>query len=140
NAGNIENKGIEVQLTGTPIKHQHFTWETTLNFSSNTNKIVELHEKTKRANITDNNRYATVVVNEGEKYGDLYGYAWKRDLQSGKFVVNANGMQVVEADLKVGNFNPEALLGWSNSLLYKNVTMHSPLDVRIGGNIITETT
>src|SRR5690606_25970858 len=65
NAGNIENKGIEVQLTGTPIKHQHFTWETTLNFSSNTNKIVELHEKTKRANITDNNRYATVVVNEG---------------------------------------------------------------------------
>lgn len=139
NAGNIENKGIEVQLTGTPIKHQHFTWETTLNFSSNTNKIVELHEKTKRANITDNNRYATVVVNEGEKYGDLYGYVWKRDPQSGKFVVNANGLPVVEANQKLGNFNPKALLGWSNSLSYKNFTLNTLIDARIGGEIVSGT-
>lgn len=139
NAGDIENRGLELQLTATPIKRERFAWETTLNFSSNTNKIITLHEKTKRANITDNNRYATVVVNEGEKYGDLYGYAWKRDVGSGKFVVDGSGLPVVEANQKLGNFNPKALLGWSNSFSYRNFTLNTLVDARIGGEIVSGT-
>jgi len=139
NAGDIENRGLELQLMATPIKSEHFSWETTLNFASNTNKIIALHDKTKRANITDNNRYATVVVNEGEKYGDLYGYAWKRDPQSGKFVVDGSGLPVVEANQKLGNFNPKALLGWSNSFSYKGFTLNTLVDARIGGEIVSGT-
>ncbi|WP_454880841.1 SusC/RagA family TonB-linked outer membrane protein [Sphingobacterium detergens] len=139
NAGDIENRGLELQLMATPIKSEHFSWETTLNFASNTNKIIALHDKTKRANITDNNRYATVVVNEGEKYGDLYGYAWKRDLQRGKFVVDGSGLPVVEANQKLGNFNPKALLGWSNSFSYKGFTLNTLVDARIGGEIVSGT-
>lgn len=139
NAGDIENRGLELQLMATPIKSEHFSWETTLNFASNTNKIIALHDKTKRANITDNNRYATVVVNEGEKYGDLYGYAWKRDPQSGKFVVDGSGLPVVEANQKLGNFNPKALLGLSNSFSYKGFTLNTLVDARIGGEIVSGT-
>ncbi|GAA4180094.1 SusC/RagA family TonB-linked outer membrane protein [Sphingobacterium ginsenosidimutans] len=139
NAGDIENRGLELQLMATPIKSEHFSWETTLNFASNTNKIIALHDKTKRANITDNNRYATVVVNEGEKYGDLYGYAWKRDPQRGKFVVDGSGLPVVEANQKLGNFNPKALLGWSNSFSYKGFTLNTLVDARIGGEIVSGT-
>lgn len=139
NAGDIENRGLELQLMATPIKSEHFSWETTLNFASNTNKIIALHDKTKRANITDNNRYATVVVNEGEKYGDLYGYAWKRDPQRGKFVVDDSGLPVVEANQKLGNFNPRALLGWSNSFSYKGFTLNTLVDARIGGEIVSGT-
>lgn len=139
NAGDIENRGLELQLMATPIKSEHFSWETTLNFASNTNKIIALHDKTKRANITDNNRYATVVVNEGEKYGDLYGYAWKRDPQRGKFVVDGSGLPVVEANQKLGNFNPKALLGWSNSFSYKGFALNTLVDARIGGEIVSGT-
>ena len=139
NAGNIENRGIEVQLTATPLKRENFEWQTTVNFAANTNKIIELHEKTKRANITENTKYASVVVNEGEKYGDLYGYKWKRDAQSGQFVVDAEGLPVVEANQKLGNFNPKALLGWSNSLRYKNWTLNTLIDSRIGGEIVSGT-
>ncbi|WP_270090673.1 SusC/RagA family TonB-linked outer membrane protein [Sphingobacterium sp. SYP-B4668] len=139
NAGDIENKGIEVQLTASPIKRENFEWQTTVNFAANTNRIIELHEKTKRANITDNTKYATVVVNEGGKYGDLYGYKWKRDAQSGKYVVDASGLPLVEANQKLGNFNPKALLGWSNSFNYKNFTVNTLIDARIGGEIVSGT-
>ncbi len=139
NAGNIENRGIEIQLTATPIKREHFEWHTTLNFAANTNKIIELHEKTKRANISENTKYATVVVNEGERYGDLYGFKWKRDDQSGKYVVDATGLPIVEANQKLGNFNPNALLGWTNSFNYKNLTVNMLIDARIGGEIVSGT-
>lgn len=138
NAGKIENKGFEIQLTGVPIRNDVFSWNTNVNFSTNTNTILELHEKTKRANITENTKYATVVVNEGEKYGDLYGHVWKKDA-SGQYIVDANGLPVVEANQKLGNFNPKALLGWSNTFTYGNVSLHTLIDARIGGEIVSGT-
>ncbi|PUV26202.1 SusC/RagA family TonB-linked outer membrane protein [Sphingobacterium athyrii] len=139
NAGNIENRGIEVQLTASPLKKENLEWQTTLNFAANTNKVIELHEKTKRATISENTKYASVVVNEGERYGDLYGYKWIRDEQTGKYVVDNGGLPVVEANQKLGNFNPKALLGWSNSVRYKNFTVNALIDTRIGGEIVSGT-
>lgn len=138
NAGDIENRGLEIQLTGVPVRNDRFSWNTTVNFATNTNTIVELHEKTKRANITDNTRYATVVVNEGEKYGDLYGHVWQKDA-NGQYIVDANGLPVVEANQKLGNFNPKALLGWSNTFTYGNISLHTLIDARIGGEIVSGT-
>ncbi|MBD1420429.1 SusC/RagA family TonB-linked outer membrane protein [Sphingobacterium chuzhouense] len=138
NAGKIENKGFEIQLTGAPIRNDVFSWNTNVNFATNTNTILELHEKTKRANVTENTKYATVVVNEGEKYGDLYGHVWKKDA-NGQYIVNANGLPVVEANQKLGNFNPKALLGWSNTFTYGNISLHTLLDARIGGEIVSGT-
>lgn len=139
NAGNIENRGIEVQLTASPLKKENLEWQTSVNFAANTNKVIELHEKTKRATITENTKYASVVVNEGERYGDLYGYKWKVDGQTGKYVVDNSGLPVVEANQKLGNFNPKALLGWSNSVRYKNFTVNALIDTRIGGEIVSGT-
>ncbi|NGM64610.1 SusC/RagA family TonB-linked outer membrane protein [Sphingobacterium sp. SGR-19] len=138
NAGDIENKGFEIQLTGAPIRNDRFSWNTSMNFSTNTNTILELDERTKRANITDNTKYATVVVNEGGKYGDLYGHVWKKDA-NGQYIVDANGLPVVEANQKLGNFNPKALLGWSNTFTYRNVSLHTLIDARIGGEIVSGT-
>lgn len=138
NTGDIENKGFEIQLTGVPVRNEKFRWNTSVNFAANTNTIVELHETTKRANITDNTNYATVVVNEGGKYGDLYGFAWKKDA-NGQYIVDANGLPVVEANQKLGNFNPKALLGWSNTFTYGNLSVHTLIDARIGGEIVSGT-
>lgn len=43
NLGETSNKGIEVLLTTRNIDSKDFRWETTLNFSANTNKIVDLY-------------------------------------------------------------------------------------------------
>src|SRR5690606_34656142 len=139
NAGNIENRGFELQLAASPVKNENFSWSTAVNFSTNTNKIIELHEKTKRANISDNTKYATVVVNEGEKYGDLYGHTWMKDEATGKYIVDAEGLPVVETNKKLGNFNPKAMLGWSNTIDYKNFSLRTLIDARIGGEIVSGT-
>ena len=42
NAGNIQNQGIEILLTATPVKTKDFTWNATVNYTRNRNKIISL--------------------------------------------------------------------------------------------------
>lgn len=44
NLGRLENKGIEVELTSNNFRTRDFTWTTSVNFSHNRNKLVELGE------------------------------------------------------------------------------------------------
>lgn len=139
NAGDIQNSGFEIQLTAVPVQKENFKWSTGINFAANTSKVLKLHSKTKRADITASTKYATVVVNEGGKYGDLYGHKWKQDPGTGKYVVDATGLPVVESNQKLGNFNPDALIGWTNSFNYKRFTLNTLIDARIGGEIVSGT-
>ncbi len=42
NAGNIENKGVELTLTGAPLRYKNFSWDVVFNASRNRNMIIEL--------------------------------------------------------------------------------------------------
>ena len=42
NVGSMYNKGIEISLTGVPVKTKDFTWTSTLNFSQNKNHVTSL--------------------------------------------------------------------------------------------------
>lgn len=139
NAGDIQNSGFEVQMNAVPVQKESFKWSTGINFAANKSKVLKLHSKTKRVDITANTKYATVVVNEGGKYGDLYGHKWKQDPGTGKYVVDATGLPVVESNQKLGNFNPDALIGWTNSFNYKRFTLNTLIDARIGGEIVSGT-
>lgn len=139
NAGDIENKGFEIQLTGRPVITKEFSWQTTLNFSTNSNKVIELAHNTTQVNISDNTKYATVIVKEGSSYGDLYGYAWKKDENTGKYIVDDRGLPVVESNQKIGNFNPDVMLGWANTFNYKNISISFLIDGRIGGEMVSGT-
>lgn len=44
NVGKIRNSGFEINFTSHNIDHEKFQWNTTLNFSHNQNRIVELYE------------------------------------------------------------------------------------------------
>jgi hypothetical protein len=137
NAGNIENKGIEVMLNVTPVVTADFEWSSRVNFSRNFNKIIEISEYEDRMNIYAGN-YGYVTMREGQSHGELFGYVWKKN-DDGKYIVNANGLPVVEENQKVGNYNPDAQLGWSNSFRYKNFRLSTLIDARIGGEIISGT-
>lgn len=139
NAGDIENKGLEIQLGGRPIETKNFSWNTTINFSTNSNKVKELAPNTTQTNITDNTKYATVIVKEGSAYGDLYGTKWKRDQSTGKYIVDSKGLPVTETNQKLGNFNPDCMLSWSNSFNYKNIKLSFLIDARIGGEMVSGT-
>ncbi len=139
NAGNIENKGIEVQLETKPIIRKVFAWNSSVNFSTNKNTVIELAPNTTQTNISDNTKYATVIVKEGSAYGDLYGRKWKIDENSGKYIVDNNGLPIVENNQYLGNFNPDFMLGWTNSFSYKQLRISFLIDAKIGGEMVSGT-
>ncbi len=67
NFGSIENKGYEINLAGTPIQKKDFTWQTSINFSVNRNKIVSLAG----GDYVSNSAW---LVATGQPIGQFYGY------------------------------------------------------------------
>src|SRR5690606_7965281 len=107
-----------------------------VNFSRNVNKIIELNPD--KVNISSSTRLAAVVAEEGGSYGDLYGFAWKKNAD-GDYVVGANGLPIVESNKKIGNFNPDFLLGWSNNFNYQRFNLSFLIDGRVGGEMVSGT-
>ena len=152
NAGKIRNTGIEVTVGATPLMNDNFRWKTQFNFATNKNEIVSLGG-------TPSFQYASgnvsmpykMMVVEGGSLGDIYGNVFVRD-ESGKILLepatdkdgNENkkaGLPQVTTDkaAKIGNFNPDWTLGWSNTLTYKGFSLYFLIDTRMGGDVISLT-
>jgi hypothetical protein len=138
NAGNIENKGVEIVLSGTPYKGKRFSWNTTLNIAANRNKVVELDENLKKANLTTE-RIANLRVDEGGRIGELYTDGWATDAKTGQLLVDNNGLPVITPAFSkyMGNYNPEWMLGFNNTVRYGNFSLGFLLEGRIGGIVVS---
>ncbi|MGN6296811.1 MAG: SusC/RagA family TonB-linked outer membrane protein [Ginsengibacter sp.] len=148
NAGNIQNKGIEVVLNATPVRSQNFDWDIDLNFSLNRNKIVKLSNDVKSVVLAGGyGRSGTPVVNEGGSYGDLLAYQWQKDAKGNYMVIDtgANAGKPLTTDISgaaqgyIGNFNPRENLGMTNTFTYKRFSLRILADGRIGGVMISGT-
>ena len=147
NAGDIRNQGWEITLDATPVLTPDFTWKTSLNFSANKNKIVELHEELKEfvyGPTSFSSSYAMKLV-KGGSIGDIYGKAFIRD-EEGHIVYGTDGdykgLPLVEGDgntVKVGSANPVFMLGWNHSFSYKGFSLYFLLDWRYGGEVLSQT-
>ena len=134
NAGNIENAGVELTLTGSLIKKNDFTWDVTLNYARNVNTIVSLHPDIKQTLLSSGyGRTAGVLVKEGGAYGDLYTEGWART-PSGQFIMDGAGKPVVSSSQEfLGNFNPKFTLGLNNAFSFGKISLNVLVDARIGG-------
>ena len=78
---------------------------------------------------------------EGGSFGDIYGKAFKRD-ENGSIIYNDEGLPLTTGNgntAKVGNCNPDFMLGWNNQFNYKNISLSFLIDVRFGGEILSQT-
>ncbi|MDZ7681448.1 MAG: hypothetical protein U5J63_06945 [Fodinibius sp.] len=119
NAGLIENQGIEVALSGTPIENQNFTWNSSLNFGRNQNKVVELHPDID-VYTHDSHFYSGTAsyLNsyEGESYGNLVSQGYQRDEETGKILLDNNNMPLyTDATKKFGSVLPNFTGGFQNT-------------------------
>ena len=147
NAGDIQNRGWELTVDATPVLTPDFTWKTSLNFSSNRNKIKELHEELKElvyGPSSFSSSYAMKLV-KGGSIGDIYGKAFVRDVE-GNIVYQPEGdhkgLPAVEGEgntIKVGNANPRFIMGWNHTFSYKGFSLYFLLDWRYGGKILSQT-
>ncbi|GGE54038.1 TonB-linked SusC/RagA family outer membrane protein [Pedobacter psychrotolerans] len=138
NAGEINNKGIEVQLGITPVKKQ-FTWDIDVNYAANRSKVVELDQEGLLQNYVIATNSAQVIATVGQPYGTLFGNAFLRD-GNGNIVVNATGAPQTDPTKRVlGKYTPDWIGGISNTFSYKGFSLGVLIDASFGGSIYNGT-
>jgi len=141
NAGNIQNSGFEFVINGSPLSdNSELKWDITFNAAMNKNKVVELSDEVKIFYLGGGfGRSATPVVEEGKSYGDLWAFRWQQN-EAGQYVVDAAGKPVLTQEQSfIGNFNPKATLGFTNSFNYKGFSLRMLIDGRVGGTVVSGT-
>ncbi|PXV57127.1 TonB-linked SusC/RagA family outer membrane protein [Dysgonomonas alginatilytica] len=140
NAGNLNNKGFEVQLNVLPIETKKFKWNVGLNYSRNISKLTRMDDKGELDSYTiGSSNGVSVLASVGKAYGALFGTAYLRD-KDGNIIVNASGLPQSDPTLKVlGHFTPTWIGGISNSFTYKNIQLSFLIDASIGGSIYSGT-
>ncbi|MEO8582668.1 MAG: SusC/RagA family TonB-linked outer membrane protein [Flavitalea sp.] len=140
NAGLIRNTGFELMVHGTPVRSKDFSWNVSLNFSTNKNKVESLLPTVKSV-VLEDDREAQIRAAVGGSYGDMYVKDWMKDSVSGKHLVDDNGKPILTDGNTVflGNYNPKYMMGLSNSFTFKDFSLSFLIDYRNGGYIIAGT-
>lgn len=135
NSGEIENKGIELFVSGSPVKLKNsFSWEVSLNFSQNKSKVISLYPGIATQILLDAPD-AAIEARPGENFGNIVGFKYLRT-SDGQLLLNSDG--VVQRDNKreiLGNIQPKWLAGFINSFSFKGFTLSGLIDIRNGGHI-----
>ncbi|MTI30043.1 SusC/RagA family TonB-linked outer membrane protein [Xanthovirga aplysinae] len=135
NAGNIENKGIELAIDATPVQGD-FTWNVGLNWSANKNKVVALNEDVDNL-VLGGLWNVTINAREGEAYGAIMGTNFVYD-ENGNKIVGEDGFYLESDENEViGNINPDWFAGLTNSFSYKNFTLSALIDMQWGGDVFS---
>jgi len=137
--GQINNNGFELSIFAEPIRTNDWQWSTRFNISHNYNKLAKLYQTETEYRIGGSSNYAQVWNVVGKQMGELRGKTWKKN-DDGKYVVDDNGLPVItDFNTKIGNYNPKALFGWSNTINYKRLSLNFLINGRIGGDIVSVT-
>lgn len=138
NAGEIENKGIELALHGIPMTSNDFSWHVDLNWSLNRNKVVSLYEGLDNLQLGSFQGGITMNAMVGQPYGVLFGTDYTY-LDGEKVVNKSNGQYIKTAnnDNIIGDVNPDWVGGLHNAFTYKNWTLSFLVDMQKGGSIFS---
>ena len=144
NAGEIENKGVELVLNGQILQSENgFSWMSTVNFTRNRGTVKELIDDLDVYTISDN--YIEVQARVGGRVGDVYGTGFKtvEDENSpffGQVIHDENGFAIRDPTLKnLGNYNPDFMMGFQNTFTYKGISLGVLFDWRHGGVVNSRT-
>ncbi len=134
NAGDMTTRGIELAIGGTPVKSRSVEWNINANFTQFKSMVDKLAPGvsviTLAGFVTPNVRLVA-----GDEYGQIYGNAYQRDTKTGKIIVGANGLPLITPGVqKIGNPNPKFLIGVTNTLTVKGVTLSFLVDYKKGGD------
>ncbi|TXN37269.1 SusC/RagA family TonB-linked outer membrane protein [Flagellimonas hymeniacidonis] len=143
NIGEIENKGVELLISGTPIRTQNFEWTTSVNASFNEGIVVGTNDAGDPIFLdeprTRNVRIAHVV---GERYGTIFGTSYVRD-NNGNIVydIDDDGVPIArQGERKIlGDGVPPWTIGFSNSIRYKDFNLNFLIDGKFGGQLFSGT-
>lgn len=142
NVGELENKGVEFSVYGTPYENRDWKWDLRFNLAWNRNevkKLVDGLDVLNHENMNFDAGAANLESHVGEAMGDWYVYTWKRD-ENGNRIIGENGLYVTDTSErhKAGNAMPKLTGGFGTSLSWKDLTLDVTFDFRIGGDVLNQ--
>lgn len=137
NVGEIESKGIELTINGTPIKNgDALTWDCQLNWSLDRSYLIDFNDtiKTKTQAV---NAFLAIEDHPGQRRGTFYGKSYERT-PDGERLYGLSGDTRLTDETQLGNYNPDWIASLYNSITYKNISVSFLFDLRYGGLIYNE--
>jgi hypothetical protein len=135
NVGELQNRGIELLLTGTPLKG-NVTWDISVNFAKNENKVLKLIPGITELSFEESRTRTTFIKHiEGMPFGMLTGLVQKRS-PDGQLVYNEDGQPIQSPDYQIlGNGIADWTGGVNNSFTWKGINLSFLVDIKVGGEI-----
>lgn len=157
NAGEINNKGIEVALNATPVKTTNFTWDINVNWTKYKTVLVNLQDGWDPSVPWDNDMGTKiggrlwVYSYVGKEMYQLYGLGMKRAPEGSYYTdangnsVDASGMMIIDAatglpsytdankPVHLGKVTPDWRGGFNTSFKYKNFSLSAMFSYQYGG-------
>ncbi|MFT3748557.1 MAG: SusC/RagA family TonB-linked outer membrane protein [Agriterribacter sp.] len=144
NVGKSRNRGVELQLSGSPVRNENFTWNIIVNYAANRSKLLAL-------NIPNNptidryiigterrrNTVSTAAV-VGQPLFVLTGTDYTY-LNGEKVITNAGLYVASPGGQVIGNTQPDFVGGVTNSFSFKGFTLSALVDFQKGGNFFSYT-
>jgi TonB-linked SusC/RagA family outer membrane protein len=142
NIGKISNKGIELLLTGTPVKTRNFSWDISFNIAQNNNKVEYLGGLKSIVIGGAFPRWGSEVSISnvvGMGYGQIMGYDYTTD-SKGQRVFNSIGEPVQSATVvPLGSSVYKQTGGLRNTFTYKAFSLAVLFDFKYGAKIYSGT-
>ncbi|PIF05628.1 MAG: SusC/RagA family TonB-linked outer membrane protein [Draconibacterium sp.] len=153
NAGLLRSLGWELALGYTPIKTHDWTWDLNLNFTTNDTYLLELTDGVdfvtfwsearirNIAYVKDDaagndgligNLYTRKILRVTDKKSPYYGYPLLPEGEDAEW-------QSSETYEKIGNYNPNFIMGLQTAIYYRNFSLSMTFDWRSGGQYVSQT-
>jgi TonB-linked SusC/RagA family outer membrane protein len=148
NAGELENKGIEITLSAIPVRTSDFSWDMRYNFSSNKNRVIKLNEGLDEIVIGSSYGYSSSTVTTklvpDYSYGAMFGRSYKRyygnkpddgftiakDLP---LLIGSDGFPVIDTKQRyLGSSLPKWIFNTVQTFTWKQFALSFLFDVRDG--------
>ena len=131
NVGEVENLGLEVDLNGTILRSDNFSWRMGVNYSGFKSEVLSLANGVDELNI-GGFASAQVIAKVGEPYPQLRTTAYLRDPQ-GRVIVGDDGDPIQDGNNQIqGKTTPDYIVGLNTNITYKNWNFYAVADYRTG--------
>ena len=143
NLGEVTNKGLEISLFGSPVQARRIGWDTRVNYSTNSNKLISFGLPGKVLETPTGQPYATVQQHRpGYPLGGYWVIPPLRAADGSALLTSAGAAQFPVGDTArryYGQSSPQHEIGFSNTLtLFRYVRLYALLDYKGGHKIFNQ--
>ena len=139
NGGEVENKGWELQIKGSPIKTKKFTWDVTLNYDMNRGYVKRMPADLPLYYDSDTWVFGSgrSEVSVGTSIANLVGSTFQRNDAGQLLISSTTGLPLPTSTYtNIGDRTPNYKIGLINSFTFlENFNLSFNIDIRNGGDV-----